>query len=262
MQKLAFVLLLVSASVFSQEQKLVAEKTGHFYFRADAYAGHDNFGFQYFIKDNAFVKTNGKDKLEFQKLAYGKLTRADVSNPLLIVLFYENFNAVVLLDNQLNEVKSLNFNELQIPVVARAVGLAAQNRLWVYDGLTQQIGLYDYLKNSYQVLSTPLRESIHYYQTDFNHFQWVDSKSVWHACDLFGKITDLGKLPRHDLVYFSPNAYFAYSDDGKLYIKNLKNNMLYSISGIDNSYKKFYAEAQNLSIFTSSGITNYKITIP
>lgn len=255
-------LLLISVSVFAQEQKINAVKTGQFYASADDYSGHDNFGFQYLIKDNTFIKTNGKDKLEFRKLAFGKLMRVDIQNPLLMVLFYENFNAVVLLDNQLNEVKSINFNELSTPVIARAVGLASQNRLWVYDSMTQQIGLYDYLKNTYQALSTPLKESIRHYQTDFNHFQWADAKSTWFACDLFGKVTELGKVPDFDQVYFTQNEYFVFSKSGKLFVKNLKNNMIYTISGIDNSQKKFYAEAQILSIFTSSGITNYKITLP
>jgi hypothetical protein len=30
-------------------------------------------------------------------------------NPLNIVLFYENFNVVILLDNQLNETQKINF---------------------------------------------------------------------------------------------------------------------------------------------------------
>lgn len=262
MKKIALFLLLFSFPVLSQEQKIAAVKTGQFYAAADDYAGHDNFGFQYLIKDNTFIKTNGKDKLEFRKLAFGKLARADIQNPLLIVLFYENFNAVVLLDNQLNEVKSISFNELATPVIAHAVGLASQNRLWVYDSMTQQIGLYDYLKNTYRVLSTPLKESIRHYQADFNHFQWTDAKSSWLACDLFGKVTELGKVPDFDQVYFPPNEYFVFSKSGKMFVKNLKDNTIYTISGIDNSPKKFYAEAQILAIFTSSGITNYKITIP
>lgn len=96
MKKIAFLLLLVSVSVVAQEQKIAAVKAGQFYASADDYSGHDNFGFQYLIKDNTFIKTNGKEKLEFRKLAFGKLTRADITNPLLIVLFYENFNAAVL----------------------------------------------------------------------------------------------------------------------------------------------------------------------
>ena len=91
------------------------------------------------------------------------------------VLFYEDFNSVVLLDNQLNKISEINFSQNNIPIVATATGMSTQNQLWIYNTLNQQIGLFDYLKNEYKTVSTPLTENIKFYQTDFNTFYWITS---------------------------------------------------------------------------------------
>jgi hypothetical protein len=264
MKKLLF-LLIFSIPVFAQD-KITAVKTGGFYASADAYAGFDAFGFQYFIKDNIFIKTNGKDKVEFKKIALGKITRADITNPLLIVLFYEDFNSVVMLDSQLNEVRTINFNDLPVPtsnpVIAHAVGLASQNKLWVYDAFSKQIGLYDFTVATYQTIATPLKDDIKYYQTDYNYFQWIDAKGDWYACDVFGKVMLLGKVPEYDFIALVSGQSFLFARDGKLFYHNAKNNLTQTVFGLDNSLKNFYYQAQILAIFTSSGITNYKINLP
>lgn len=242
--------------------QVTAVKTGNFYFKADQYAGFDAFGFQYFIKDNAFVKTNGKDKFEYKKIAFGKITRADIRNPLLMVLFYEDFNAAVLLDNQLNEVREIRFNDLATPVVVHALGMAGQNRLWLFDTLTQQVILFDYLKNTLTPLATPLKETVTTYQSDFNNFYWTDAKNQAYVVDVFGKVTALGKVPPNHALVFTSGQSFLFTTDGKLLFRDAKSGMTQTVFGTENSLKKFYYDAQILAIFTSSGITNYKITLP
>ncbi|RZJ28184.1 MAG: hypothetical protein EOO48_10360 [Flavobacterium sp.] len=270
MKKIALLLLLLTMPAFSQP-KLYAVAQSSFPFTADAYVGSDGFGFHYFINNNVFIKTDGIKSLEYSKNSLGKLSRVDIENPLLIVLFYENFNTVVLLDNQLNEVKQIEFSKLgstagspsqQNQIVAHAVGMASQNRLWVYDSLTQQIGLYDYLKNSWIAVTTPLKESFNFYQTDFNNFQWTDAQSLWYATDIFGKIQTLGKTPEFDRIRFASGTAFFYLKNNVLNLQDLKANTVQTISGVDKSVKNFYYKDQILAIFTGSAITNYKITLP
>ena len=265
MKKIALLLLLVAFPVLGQEN-ISAVETGRFFTVADQYVGFDGFGFQYLIKDNALIKTNGKDRWEYKKVALGKITRVDITNPLMIVLFYEAFNTVVMVDNQLNEVKTVDFNNLHASiadaVIVRGVGLASQNRLWVYDGLTRQLGLYDYSAATFKTISTPLKDEIKYYQTDYNYFQWIDTKGDWYACDVFGKVTTLGNVPAYASIRLVSGQSFLYETGGKVLFRDLKNNTTQTVSGIDNSLKNFYYQAQILAIFTSSVITNYKINLP
>ena len=66
--------------------------------------------------------------------------------PMDTVLFYEDFNTVIFLDNQFNEIQKINLSESLPSLAVTAIGNASQNRLWIYDNLNQQISLYDYLK--------------------------------------------------------------------------------------------------------------------
>ena len=63
-----------------------------------------------------FYKTKDHQSLEYKNISLGKITKVDLQNPLKIVLFYENFNTAVLLDNQLNETQKINFSENTIPI--------------------------------------------------------------------------------------------------------------------------------------------------
>lgn len=263
MKKIALLLLIIlPLGVLSQAQTISAVAIESFRYDADEFAGCDKFGYAYFIKDNVFIKTKAGEKIEYKKISTGKITHVDIDNPLLIALFYENFNTIVLLDNQLNEIREINFVKLNIPVVANAAGVSSQNRVWIYDSLTQQIGLFDYLRNSYQPITTPFRENLKYYQSDFNTFQWVDTKSNWYLTDIFGKVYSLGKVSGGDVAAIASDHAVFYAKDGKLYLEDVAKKVVYTITGIDNSFKKIYYKDQILSIFTSGGITNYKITIP
>ena len=169
-------LFILSTIAFSQNQKLTAVKINSISLDADQFLGYDQFGFYYTIKNNVLSKTKDHQSLEYKNISLGKITKVDLQNPLKIVLFYENFNTVVLLDNQLNETQKINFSENTVPILVTATGITSQNQLWIYNSLNQQIGLYDYLKNDYKTISTSFPENIKYYQSDFNAFYWIDQK--------------------------------------------------------------------------------------
>jgi hypothetical protein len=196
----------------------------------------------------------------------GNITKADILNPLKIVLFYEDFNSAVLLDNQLNKITEINFSQNNIPIVATAIGMSTQNQLWVYNSLNQQIGLFDYLKkNEYKTVSTPLTESIKFYQTDFNTFYWIDEKNNWFSCDIFGKTTDLGKVTDFDKIEILSPKQYIFSKANLLYFKDIHKggfDTIFEIEVPEKSLNKFYYKDQILSIFTNKEITNYKIVIP
>ncbi|MFE3847337.1 hypothetical protein ACFX5D_05075 [Flavobacterium sp. LB3P45] len=246
---------------FGQNQKLLSSKINHLTIDADQFLGYDQFGYYYTLKNNVFSKIKDTETLEYKNISLGKITKVDLLNPLKIVLFYENFNTVILLDNQLNETQKINFSENTVPIVATAIGIASQNQLWIYNSLNQQIGLYDYLKKDYKTISTSFPESIKYYQSDFNTFHWIDKKNNWFSCDIFGKITKKEKISDFDSIEIISDNQLIISKDSILTIDNEKNQK-FEIEILEKTFKKFCYKDQILSIFTSQGITNYKIIIP
>lgn len=247
---------------FGQNQKILASKLDEITINTEQFLGYDQFGYYYTIKNNIFSKIKNSETLEYKNITLGQINKVDILNPLKIVLFYENFNTVILLDNQLNETEKINFSENQISIVANATGIASQNQLWIYNSLNQQIGLYDYLKKDYKTISTSFPESIKYYQSDFNNFYWIDEKNNWYCCNIFGKITKKGNIPNFDSIEIINENQFIFSKDSILTLKDIEKSEKFEIEILEKTFKKFSYKDQILSIFTSEGITNYKIIIP
>jgi hypothetical protein len=249
----------------AQNQKINTSLISTFTADIDDFLGYDSFGFSYHIKNNIFRKTKGTEVFEYKNVSLGNITKVDILNPLKIVLFYEDFNTVVLLDNQLNKMTEINFSQNSTPIVVPSIGMSTQNQLWIFNTLNQQIGLFDYLKNEYKTVSTPLTETIKYYQTDFNTFFWIDKKNNWFSCDIFGKTTSLGKVPDFDKIEILNDHQYIFSKANLLYFKDITNTNSDNVSEIEilqKSFDKFCYKDQILSIFTIKEITNYKIVIP
>jgi hypothetical protein len=260
--QLLIAFLFVISISFGQEKACIAIKQNSMPITADEFLGYDQFGYFYSIKNNILSKSKKEEWFEYKNISLGKPTKIDIQNPLKIMLFYKNFNTIILLDNQLSETQKINFSENEMPILVDAAGIASQNRLWIYNSLTQEIGLFDYLKNTYQSITPSFEGNIKYYKSDFNAFQWIDDKLNWFSCDVFGKITSLGKVADFDQIQIIANQEVVFSKAGKLFLKDLKKNSIYTIENVDKSFTNFYYKDQILSIFTNQEITNYKITIP
>jgi len=227
----------------------------------ERYLGADSYGWRYTVLDNELRKEKDGRTLKFKALSLGDIYRADLQNPLQIVLFYRKFNTVVLLDNQMNETSRINFSDIPQPVIADAVGLASQNRLWVYDITTQQVGLYDLAKGTFRTLASPFNDGIRYYQNDYNYFYWVDNANSWFAVNLFGKVNSLGKLPEFDQLQIVSPRSVIYSKDGTMYHFDPVAGTNTVITIVEKSFRSFYYAGEILSIFTHSEIIHYKITL-
>ncbi len=255
-------LLLLATNSYSQNEKLSVTRLDSIAINADDFVGFDGFNNCIYIKNSVLYKKTDSLILQYQNLGLGKITKVDITNSLKIILFYEEFNAVIVLDNQWNEIQKIEFSKLETPVLASAIGISGQNKLWVFNSLNQQIGLYDLNSNTYENKSIPLSESITYYQTDFNYFQWIDKQNNWYTSTIFGRIVSNGKVEiTNNLQLLSQNK-ILFSKENKLFLRDGNLNKLYEIEIVEKSFKKFYYKEQILSIFTDQGITNYKITLP
>jgi hypothetical protein len=262
-KKLIFLILIMSyVFAYSQEQTLKAQLVSTQKIDANTFVGFDGMGNLYYTKNNVFYKKNNQEIWQYKNVSLGKITKIDFQNQLKIMLFYENFNTVILLDNQLNEIQKINFSENETPIVAVASSVAGQNSLWLYNSLSQQIGLFDYLKGTFRPVAPPINGVIKYYQSDFNNFYWIDDSLNWYAVDIFGKITTIGKAPKFDQIEIISSREIIFAKNGNLFLQNQNKSTFYTIENVDKSFNNFYYKDQILAIFTNQEITNYKITIP
>lgn len=259
---LLFLFFLICIVSYSQEIVIPVKLLSGVKAGTDTFAGTDAFGAQYSIADNEFCKQANGKTVKYKNLSFGDIYKADIQNPLQIVLFYKEFNAVALLDNQLTEIIRINFSRLPQPIIAEAASLAAQNRLWIYDITTQQIGLLDINQLSYKTITPQLNELLKYYQSDYNYFYWIDITNKCYAVNLFGKVTPLGEVPEHQQAQFVSDTSVLIKKDNGLYLYNTVTKEQKQIDIMQKSFDSFYYNEQILSIFTKKEINHYQITLP
>lgn len=258
MKYFSLITLFFTLTTFSQQLKPIpnSEAIG------DGFMGYDNHGFAYYNVNNALTKVKGRNAATYKNIRLGNIHRVDMLNPLLVLVFYADFNSVVILDNQLTEVKQINFSNLEKPIIVSAVGNASRNKIWAFNELTREIGHFDELRNEYLPLTQPIIGTIIHYETDFNTFSWVNDQRERYSCDIFGKVTSFGIVPKFDEIQFLENGAALIRSGNQ--IRHVKSNgaikVLHELD--QKTYKKFYYSQQKLAIFTTSGITNYKIITP
>lgn len=263
MKKLLFLFLVLQFTFAkAQSEKVNITKINTFPFQAEQFIGFDSYQFYYFIENNVLHRIKDHKSLEYKNISLGKITQVIIENPLKIILFYGDFNTIIILDNQLNEIQKINLTENNIPIIASSTGIAVQNQLWIYDSLNQQIGLYNYLKNSFRYISTSFPDQSKYEQSDFNNFYWIDKKNNWYSCDIFGKINLIAKIPDFEMVKILNEKEYIYFKNGNFFYVDVNKKEIQQFEILEKTFKNFYYKDQILAIFTSEGIINYKITTP
>ena len=87
----------------------------------------------------------------------------------------------------------IDFSKLDNSIVVSALGIAGQNKLWIFNSLKQQLGLFDLVTFQYQEIGNPIGDMFNYYQTDYNYFQWISKNYQWYTCNLYGTISTIAK---------------------------------------------------------------------
>ena len=217
----------------------------------------------YYEENGVLFKKNGDHIWQYKNLALGKILKIDTQNPLKIAVFFEGFNSVVLLDNQLNEIKRIAFSDInKVSIITIAIGIAAQNKLWFYDTNSQKIGLYNYINDDFKWISTSFPGNFKHYESDFNNFQWIDKDLNWYSCNLFGEIKLIGQVPDFDKIQIINSHLVLFSKGENLYFLDFKSNKTQEVQNVNKSFDFFIYKDQILSIFTNRQIKNYKILLP
>lgn len=100
------------------------------------YFNVDNLDNVYLLNlDNRLKKlnSNGDSAGVFNDVRrYGKLYSVDVTNPLKLLLYYQNFSTIVVLDRFLNVRNTINLRKQNIFNV-KAIASSYDNHIWVFD---------------------------------------------------------------------------------------------------------------------------------
>lgn len=111
----------------------------------------DEMGNIYIVrKDKTILKYNelGDSVAIYNNISMGAITALDVSNPLMLMVYYGQFNQLVLLDRLLVEKSVIDLKKMELLQVS-AAGIANDNQLLIYDIISAKLRKYN---DQWQVL--------------------------------------------------------------------------------------------------------------
>ena len=229
---------------------------------AHEFWGFDAFGYIYYSKNNVLIKEKDKERFEYKNINLGTLKSVDLCNPLRLLLFFETFNSVTTLDNQLNEIQSVDFSMGNNPLNVVATGMASQNQIWCFDNITQRLWFYHLNHRTTKPVAIQMQNKIKAYQSNLNYFYYVDQTNEVFQIDIFGKIISIGTLDEFLKIKFLNENTVVFQDETGLHLINLITKQKKPINLNEKRIESFYIRDQILSIFTGEEINNYTIILP
>lgn len=109
--------------------------------QASKYVTTDKLGQVYIVNtDDELLKYNAQGEQQFVYFdrTLGSISYIDATNPFQVLVFFEDFQTVVWLDRTLNPISKMNLSDFGF-FQLNTIGVASDNRLWIYDNTTFQI---------------------------------------------------------------------------------------------------------------------------
>ena len=187
--------ILISVSCLGQELTLQESKS----VSIDNFYGLDSYNNIYSVKDNIVLKVGLNGTFQFSDIQLGDVTFVDILNPLKVVVYYQDFNTVVFLDNRFSEIERINFNDLPEFFNTGAARNAGNNRLWLLNTDTHQIELYDYSTKQRTEISQPLSDEVKDFASNFNYIFILTDKEVIQY-NIYGGLINVFKISEGNII--------------------------------------------------------------
>ncbi len=215
-------LLLTTPSVSAQTWKLFKK--------------NDSLDCRYFLTDhlkNIYVITNKSEVLKYDSEGYfdsrfsykkfGRIWSVDVTNPFKIILYYTDYQCIVIIDAALNPIKTLFLNDMGVANAA-AIAMGDNGHIWIYDSGVNKILRFSVDASGFKLAQSTPPLSISGLQPnqmlvrENNIYMNVPNKGVF-VFDQFGKyiktfdILNASGLQiiENQLFYKQNNKYFRFN---------------------------------------------------
>lgn len=256
MKSILLFLLFTPVFLFAQELKLVKSTN----LDATQFIGIDSYKNTYFIKDRVLHKAGHDGSFVYNDFQLGSISIVDIINPLKIVLFYEDMNTVVFLDNKLSEIERINFNNLTDYINISAATNAGNNRLWIFNINSQQLELYNYRANTKTTVSQPFAGKVISQASNFNYCYTLTENKL-RAFNVYGSLLSeieakgFTKIVQHEktVIGLKGNELFFISENS---IKPIK------IPVYENPIKELQLTKDFLYIYDGKKLHEFSITQP
>ena len=227
---------------------------------AETLVGIDNFETTYYLNNNELFKTE-KNKILFtySNIQLNYITTVNTFNPLKILVFYRDFNTVVILDNRLSEMFKIDFNTIQPFKDITHISTGNDNTIWIFNQNTQQLENYDFTTNNTRVRALPIQNEIIDLISNYNYCWLLTNEYLYtfnYVGSLLSKIKNTGFTRliqvNGNLILQKENQLFYLAKDTEIF-RELKIPKLL--------IKQFLVTDETLYIYDDEFLHQYRLKI-
>ena len=250
-------LLLLFAFPLQAQQLVLQDSVA---LKGDVFVGFDNYNSLYFIKNNAVKKRTKEQTISYADMRLGAIESVDIINPLKVLVYYANFNTVVLLDNTLNEIERINFNEIEGFANVESVRMANNNSLWVFNKDNQQLELYNYRSGQRTLISQPIAGNILAQDSSFNFYFLLTEEQVV-SFNVYGSIVEQYRNPNYKAIWRYKNSLIGLGIDNVFY-QSAAPNRQFALPDrfTKNTPKQLQLSGDFLYIYDGDFVFTFKLT--
>lgn len=247
--KQALLIVLLFPLVLLGQNALEGKIKQTFPLEVDRIEGIDNFGTLYYTKNNTFYKKTPTSEINYSNIQLGSITSSNTFNPLKMLLFYKDFNTVIVLDNRLAEIYKIDFNMTHPYKNVSHISVGNDNTFWIFNGDNQKLELYDYLSKQVRATTVPVTSQVLDLTSNYN-FCWLLTQNFLYKYNYFGSMVE--KIPNtgfSKIAMFNETVYLQKDQSLFQLDKNFKE--LKPIDLGDLLINQFFVTNESLYIYDS-----------
>lgn len=219
--------------------------------------GIDNFGTLYYTNDGVFYKKDNSQTINYSNIQLGKITSANSYNPLKMVLFYQDFNTAIVLDNRLAEIYKIDFNITNPYKNASHISIGNDNTLWLFNQDIKQLELYDYKANLVRAKTLPVVSRVLDLKSNYNHC-WLLTEKYLYKYNYFGSLLFKIKNQGYTAIAES-NDNLIIKQGNQLLFLNDKTEAITPIKTSELLINQFLVTAETLYIYDSEFLHEFQL---
>jgi hypothetical protein len=250
MRSIFLLFLFVTFYLNAQEFELVSSAE----LNETTFIGVDSYKNLYSIKDMVLYKKGPDGNFTFNDFQLGNLSSVDIINPLKIVLFYADTNTVLLLDNRLNLIERIVFNNLPEFVNISTATNAGNSNLWIFNVDSQQLELYNYITNLKTIVSQPFPGKLISQASNFNYCFMLTENKLREFNRYGSLISEFPMMGYEKIVHHNKNTIALKANEIFLVVNDPLNSENLSVKPIhitpsENNIKDLYLTEDFLYLY-------------
>ncbi len=248
---------IIPLSILSQEKASV-KLTDSLKVIAENIYGIDAFNTLYFsTKNGTFHKKTTDTTVTYTNFQLGKVSTADTFNPLKLILFYRDFNTIVVLDNRLAEAYKVDFNTIRSYKNVSFTSVGYDNTVWIFNQDLQQLELYDYKVDDTRVRTVPIQSKVLDLKSDYNYC-YLLTEGHLYTYNYFGSLVSKIENKGYSRMAVSKN-YVILQKGNTLYMQSKNDTEFITLEGLNLLISQFFVTDESLYIYNNSWLKKYQL---